>query len=84
MAVKTKTANTETFSVKGADLVEKVKQLVHEGNIRRLLIKNREGRIIVEFPLTVGVVGAALVPILAAAGAIAALITECSIVVERR
>ena len=74
---------TETFELKGEDLVKKVKELIHEGNVRRIIIKNKEGRILVEFPLTVGVVGALLLPALAAVGAIAALVTECSIIVER-
>jgi len=84
MATKTKSAKTETFEVKGSQLLEKVKQLVHEGNIRRLMIKDKNGQILVEFPLTIGVVGVALVPVFAAVGAIAALVTECSIVVEKR
>jgi hypothetical protein len=84
MATKTKSAKTETFEVKGSQLLEKVKQLVHEGNIRRLMIKDKNGQILVEFPLTLGVVSVALVPVFAAVGAIAALVTECSIVVEKR
>jgi hypothetical protein len=72
----------ETFKVKGTHLLDAVKNLIHEGNVRRIVIK-QDGRIIAEFPLTVGVVGAALAPLLAAVGAIAALITECTIEVER-
>jgi len=79
--VKQKT--TETFEIKGEDLVKKVKELIHEGNVRRIIIKNKDGKTLVEFPLTVGVVGALLLPALAAVGAIAALVTECSIVAER-
>jgi hypothetical protein len=79
--VKKKT--TETFEIKGEDLVKKVKELIHEGNVRRIIIKNKEGRILIEFPLTVGVVGALLLPSLAAVGAVAVLVTECSIIVER-
>ena len=74
---------TEEFKVDGEDLLKKVKQLIAEGNIRRITIRNKDGKSIVEFPLTVGVVGAVLVPPLAAIGAIAALVTECTIVVER-
>lgn len=74
---------TETFEIKGEDLVKKVKELIHEGNVRRIIIKNKEGKTFIEFPLTVGVVGALLLPALAAVGAVAALVTECSIVVER-
>jgi hypothetical protein len=56
---------------------------VHQGNIRRMIIKNEEGKVLVELPLTLGVVGALLVPTLAAIGAIAALVTDCTIVVEK-
>lgn len=74
----------EEFKVSGEDVIKKVKELVKEGNIRRLIIKNEEGKTLVEFPLTVGVVGVALLPVFAAVGAIAALITNCTIVVEKR
>ena len=74
----------EEFKVSGEDVVKKVKELIKEGNIRRLIIKNEEGKTFVEFPLTAGVVGAALVPVWAAIGAIAALVTKCIIVVEKR
>lgn len=73
----------EEFKVNGEDLLAKVKQLINEGNVRRILIKNKDGKSIAEFPLTVGIVGAVLAPILAAVGAIAALVTECTIIVER-
>jgi len=73
----------EEFSVNGEELLKKVKQLINEGNIRRITIKNKDGRSLIEIPLTIGVVGAVLVPALAAVGAIAALVTECSIIVER-
>jgi hypothetical protein len=63
-------------------LLDTFKNLIHEGNVRRVIIK-QDGRAIAEFPLTVGVVGAALAPPLAAVGAIAALVTECTIEVER-
>jgi hypothetical protein len=76
-------ARTEEFRVDSDELLAKVRQLVHEGNIRRVIIKNEEGRTLVEFPLTIGVIGAALLPVLAAVGAIAALATDCTIVVER-
>jgi hypothetical protein len=77
------TKRTEEFKVTGDDLLGKVKSLIAEGNVRRITVKNKEGKNIVELPLTVGIVGAALAPILAAIGAMAALVTECSIVVER-
>ncbi len=73
----------ETFRVSGQDLVDKVKQLLHEGNIRKITILDKNGREIVKFPLTFGVVGVAAAPVVAAVGAIAALITECTIAVER-
>ncbi len=78
------TKHTEEFKVSGEELLKKVKALIAEGNIRRISIRNKEGKIIVELPLTVGVVGAVLAPVLAAVGAIAALVTECTIVVERQ
>jgi hypothetical protein len=74
---------TEEFRVNGEELLAKIKQLVHEGNIRRILIKNKEGRVILEIPLTLGVVGALLAPSLAAVGAVAALVTEATVVVEK-
>jgi len=73
----------EEFKVNGEELLGKVKQLIREGNIRKITIKDKDGKQLVEFPLTVGVIGAALAPVLAAVGAIAALVTECSIVVVR-
>ena len=73
----------ETFHVKGEKLLEKVKELIREGNVRRIIIKDKKGKVLVEFPLTFGVVGAVLAPMLAAIGAIAALVTQCSITVQR-
>ena len=73
----------EEFTINGEKLVSTIKELVREGNIRRVTIKNKEGKTLVEIPLTFGVVGAVLLPTLAAIGAIAALVTECTIVVER-
>jgi DNA-binding HxlR family transcriptional regulator len=72
----------ESFKVAANELVDSVKRLVHEGNVRRVVIK-QEGRTVVEFPLTVGVVGTVLAPVLAAVGAIAAVLTECTLEVER-
>jgi hypothetical protein len=77
------TERKEEFKVNGEELLRKVKELIAEGNVRRITIKNKEGKSIIELPLTVGVVGAVLVPPLAAVGAIAALVTECTIAVER-
>lgn len=75
---------TEEFKVSGEQLIAKVKEILHEGNIRRISIKNEEGKMIVEIPLTIGAIGALLAPTLAAVGAIAALVTKCSIVVEKK
>lgn len=73
----------EEFKVKGEDLLKTVKKLLAEGNIRRITIKNKDGKALVELPLTIGVIGVALAPVLAAVGAIAALVTDCTIAVER-
>ena len=73
----------EEFKVNGEELIKRVKELVAEGNVRRISIKSKEGKSLVELPLTVGVVGALLAPALAAVGAIAALVTECTIEVTR-
>jgi hypothetical protein len=74
---------TQEFTLNGDEVVAKVKELIHEGNIRRITIKNDDGRTMLEVPLTLGLIGAALLPVLAAIGAAAALATRCTIVVER-
>ena len=76
-------AHTEEFHVNGEELLGKIKALIHKGNIRRIIIKDRDGKVMLEFPLTFGVVGAVLAPTLAAVGAVAALIGEATIVVEK-
>lgn len=76
--------STEEFTISGESLVAKVKELVQEGNIRRIIIKNERDETLIELPVTVAAVGALLVPALAAVGTIAALVTKCTIVVERR
>lgn len=77
----------EEFRVNGEELLKKVKELIAEGNVRRIIIRSKEGKSLIELPLTFGVVGVAaaavLAPALAAVGAVAALVTECSIIVER-
>jgi len=78
-----KSTKKEEFKVKGEDLVREVKTLIKEGNIRRITILNKEGKELIVVPLTLGVVGMVLAPTLAAIGAIAALVTECTIKVER-
>ena len=74
---------TEEIKTTGEQLVTKVKELVREGNVRRIIVKNEEGKTLIEIPLTLGVVGALFLPVAAALGAIAALVTDCTIVVER-
>ena len=78
-----KKSRIEEFEVTGDKVVETVKRLVHEGNIRRITIKDSNGVSLIEIPMTLGVVGAVLVPVLAAIGALAALVTRCTIVVEK-
>jgi hypothetical protein len=75
--------STEEFKVSGDDIVSFIKNVIREGNARKISIKNEEGKILVEFPVTVGAIGALIAPLLAAAGAIAALVAKCTIVVER-
>ena len=77
------TTKTEEFKMRGDTLLGKLKELVHEGDIRRITIKNEEGHTLIEVPLTLGVVGALLLPVWAAIGAIAALAASLTIVVER-
>lgn len=73
----------ETFAVKSEEIVKKIKELIQEGNVRKITIHDKTGKEIMSFPLTIGVVGAVLAPILAAIGALAALIGDCDISVER-
>ena len=74
----------EEFKVSGEDIIEKIKEIIKEGNARRIIIKNEDGESVAEFALTVGAVGVLVAPILAAVGAIAALLTKCTIVVEKK
>jgi hypothetical protein len=74
---------TEEFKVDGEKLVSKIKELIHEGNIRKVIIKDKDGKVMMEIPVTFGVVGVLLAPQLAAIGAIAALLSEATIVVEK-
>lgn len=75
---------TEEFSVSSDDLIKKVKDILHEGNVNRIIVRDEQGRLLLEVPAAAGLIGAILAPWLAALGAIAALVTECSISVERR
>ena len=85
MPTKKKKANkTEEYKVSGDQIVKKVKQLIKEGNARRIMIKNEHDEIVMEIPLTIGAVGAIFAPVLAAVGALAALMTNCTIVVEKK
>ena len=75
--------HTEEFKIDGEKLIAKIKELLHEGNIRKLIIKDKEGNVLMESPMTFGMVGVLLAPQLAAIGAIAALVTEATLVVEK-
>ena len=75
--------SSEEFQVSGDMLVAKIKEVIRQGNIRRIVIKNEEGKALIDIPLTFGVVGVLLAPQLAAIGAIAALVTRCTIIVEK-
>ncbi|BDU70205.1 hypothetical protein GETHOR_23060 [Geothrix oryzae] len=74
---------TEEFKLEGGKVLDKIKELIHQGNIRRIILKNEEGKTLIEIPLTLGLVGAALLPIFAAVGALAAVLTRMVIVVEK-
>ena len=76
--------NSNEFKVKGEDLLAKIKELIHQGNISRIIIKNEEGKVYLEVPVTVGVIGAMLMPVLAAIGALAALAANFTIEVIRK
>jgi hypothetical protein len=74
---------SEEFKVRGEELVEKVKQLIHEGNVRRMIIKDDEGKVYLEIPVTFGLIGALIAPMLAAVGAVAAMVANLKIEVVR-
>jgi hypothetical protein len=74
---------TEEFQINGEEVISKLKELIREGNIRRITIKNEEGRSLIDIPLTFGVVGVFLAPQLAAIGAVAALLSKCTLVLEK-
>lgn len=77
-------STSEQFKVYGHELVEQIKKLIKEGNVRRIIIKNEKGKVMMEIPVTFAVVGAFFAPVLAAVGALAALTTKCTIEVERK
>lgn len=78
------TPKKEEFKISGDKIIGKVKKIIKEGSARRIIIKNEKGEVVVEFPLTAGAVGVLLAPALAALGAIAALLTKCTLIVERK
>lgn len=73
----------EKYKVAGDKVVSTIKELIHEGNVRHVVIKNEEGRTLIEFPVSIGVAGAVLLPVWAAVGAVAAIVTRCTIEIER-
>lgn len=75
--------HTEEFRINGSEVIQKINELIHEGNIRRIILKNEEGKTLIEIPLTLGLVGAAFMPVLAAVGALAALVVRMTIVIEK-
>jgi len=74
----------EQFKLDGHEVLKKVKELIREGNVRRIIIKNEKGKVLMEIPVTIAVVGAVFAPVLAAVGALAAVINKCNIEVERK
>jgi len=80
---KKEKTRTEEFKLSGSDIINKIKELIHEGNVRKIILKDEEGRTFLEIPLTIGLVGALVAPVWAAIGAIAALVSKLTIVVER-
>ena len=77
-------SNWESFKVTGDEILAKVKEIIKEGNARRIIIKNEKDETIMEFPLTIGAIGAVLAPLFAAIGTLAALATNCTILVEKK
>ena len=76
-------SEVEEFKVKGDELLGRIKELIREGNVRHITIKSSEGKTMLEIPLTIGVVGALIAPVAAAIGAVAALVTECTVSITR-
>jgi len=74
----------EEFTISSEDLVKKVKELIHEGNVRRITVKDEEGKTMLDLPISVGIIGILIAPMLAAVGAVAAIVTKCTIEIERR
>jgi uncharacterized membrane protein YvbJ len=82
--VNVKKVKREEYTVSSDDLVKKIKEIIHEGNVTRIIVKNERDEILLEIPVTVGFVGVVLAPWLAALGVIAAIATRCKIIVEKR
>ncbi|MBM3305677.1 MAG: DUF4342 domain-containing protein [Candidatus Aminicenantes bacterium] len=80
---KQERSRTEEFRLTGGEILNKVKEVIHQGNARRIILKDEQGKTFLEIPLTVGVVGAIVAPILAAVGAIAALASNLTIIVVK-
>jgi len=78
------TNKTEEFIVNGEEVMAKIKEIINAGNARRIIIKDIEDKTLIEIPLTIGVVAAVLAPVLAAVGALAAIVTKCKIIVEKK
>ena len=76
--------NSTEFKVKGEDLLRKIREIIHEGNVSRIIIKDQDGKVYIEIPVTLGVIGALIAPVLAAVGALAALAADFTIEVIRR
>jgi len=74
---------TEEFKVNGAEIIQKLREILHQGNVRRIILKSEEGKTFMEIPLTIGLVGALIAPVWAALGAIAALVSKLTVVVEK-
>ena len=83
MPVKKKQTTSEQLKGTGEQALKQLKKIIKEGNVRKIIVKDKKGKSIAEFPLTIGVIGAVLVPILAAVGAIVALVAECTITIEK-
>lgn len=81
---KTENENYESFKVNGKEILSKIKELIEEGNARRIIIKNENDETIMEFPVTAGVIGVVIAPVLAAVGALAAVLTSATIVIEKK
>jgi len=76
--------NSSEFKVKGEDLLKKIREIIDEGNVNRIIIKDHEGKVYLEIPVTIGVIGAVILPVFAAIGALAALAADFTIEVIRR